>query len=210
MTEEQARDWLYVRYGQAPVSKLEKLSTIVAAEALRQNLIAPSTISAMWSRHVVDSAQLLAFAPLLAPESRWLDIGSGAGFPGLVIALLSEGEVVLVEPRKRRAAFLEHAVAELGLASRTRVIAQRVEMVADRASVISARAVAPLSDLFEWASACSSRETRWILPKGRSARDEVASAQQAWQGVFHVEQSITDPSSLIVVASEVTPRGPAR
>lgn len=204
MTEDEARGWILHRYGSAAVVTLTHLSEIIVCEMAHQNLLAPSTLTTMWNRHMVDSAQLLDLATAESGD-QWLDIGSGAGFPGLVIAALGRCTVVMVEPRKRRAAFLAHATASLGLTSAS-VICGKIEKIPLTATVISARAVAPLPVLFDWASHCASSSTRWVLPKGRSALEDVATARQAWHGTFHVEHSVTDPGSMIVVASGVTRR----
>lgn len=204
MTEDEAREWIRDRFGVAGERRMADFAELVVGESTRQNLIAPSTLDSIWSRHIVDSAQLIGFA---APqEGDWLDIGTGAGFPGLVVAALTERRVLLVEPRKRRVEFLEAAARSLGIADRVSVIAGKVETVSEPVAVISARAVAQLSGLFASALQCSRRKTLWILPKGRTAREEVAVAQQTWHGVFHVEHSITDPESLIVLAKGVSRR----
>jgi 16S rRNA (guanine527-N7)-methyltransferase len=204
VTEAEAQRWIEARFGPAGLAAMEQLVAIVTAEAARQNLVAPSTLPAMWTRHVVDSAQLLTLTD--DRDGVWLDIGSGAGFPGLVVAALSSRTVLLVEPRRKRADFLKDAAEALGLSDRVQVTCDTVQAVTVPASIISARAVAPLTMLFDLASACASSATQWILPKGRSAREEVAIAEQAWRGVFHVEHSITDPESLIVLASGVSRR----
>ena len=204
MTEDEAKGWIRERFGVEGEARMAELARLVIDEATRQNLIAPSTLDAIWSRHIVDSAQLLHFAAE-APGD-WLDIGTGAGFPGLVVAGLTERRMILVEPRKRRAQFLEIAAGALGLSNRVSVLAGRVEAVGEPVTVISARAVAPLTELFASALQCSRRKTLWVLPKGRTAREEVAVAQQTWHGVFHVEHSVTDPESLIVLAKGVSRR----
>ena len=206
MTEEEAREWVLGRFGADRFALMERMAGIVIAETARQNLISPSTISAIWNRHIVDSAQLLAWGDHRA-GTRWMDIGSGAGFPGVVIAALGEGEMILVEVRKRRAVFLTELVEHLGLTHRVSIICGRVEGITATVDTISARAVAPLADIFASAIQCASGSAKWILPKGRSAREEVESVRQAWHGVFHVEHSITDPESLIVLASGVIRRG---
>ena len=205
MTEAEAHDWIVAHFGESCLPVLEQIAAAVAQETLTQNLIAPSTVDTMWSRHIVDSAQLLALSG--ATSGRWIDIGSGAGFPGLVVAALSDYETVLVEVRRKRAVFLQTLVVELGLEKRVSVLGSRIEQQSLAADVISARAVASLTDIFGWAANSASLTTRWILPKGKSAREEVARAQQAWHGVFHVEQSVTDPDSMIVIASNVARRG---
>lgn len=204
MTEDEARGWIEQRHGVTGVDVLTRLATLVRDEAARQNLIAPSTLDEIWARHIVDSAQLIPYAD--ASPGTWLDIGTGAGFPGLVVAALTDRPIWLVEPRKRRADFLTTCCEALGVASRTTVVTGKVERVDVQAAVISARAVASLWELLGAARHCSTWNTLWLLPKGRSAREEIASAQQSWHGAFHVEHSVTDPESLIVIAKEVTRR----
>lgn len=204
MTEAEARDWIAQHFGDTALIPMERLADIVRDESLRQNLIAPSTLSAMWTRHIVDSAQLVTLAP--QDERLWLDIGSGAGFPGLVVAALTRRPVWLVEPRRRRAEFLSQAAEAMSVSDRVVVKCARIEEVTVDAGIISARAVASLDSLFAWGAKCASSATCWILPKGRSALADVAAAQQGWDGVFHVEHSVTDPESLIVLASRVTRR----
>lgn len=204
MTEDDARGWIRERFGVKGEERMAEFARLLVDESARQNLIAPSTLDSIWSRHIVDSAQLIGLAA--ENEGDWLDIGSGAGFPGLVVAALTERRTVLVEPRKRRVEFLQAAAEALGIANRVSVIAGKVESVSEPVAVISARAVAQLSALLASAIQCSRRRTLWILPKGRTAREEVAVAEQTWHGVFHVEQSITDPESLIVLAKGVSRR----
>lgn len=203
MTEAEAKDWIATRYGAAAVDRLAVLVALVEMETVRQNLIAPSTVDHIWDRHIVDSAQLLDHA---ADRGRWLDVGSGAGFPGMVLAVLGTQDFTLVEPRRRRATFLSDLAAALEVTDRVTVQCSRVETVTLKADMVTARAVASLDNLFTWCGHCTTLETRWILPKGKSALEEVASAQKAWHGVFHVEHSITDPMSMIVLASGVTRR----
>ncbi|MCM8731145.1 16S rRNA (guanine(527)-N(7))-methyltransferase RsmG [Hephaestia sp. GCM10023244] len=203
MTEDEARTWVRDRYGVPRETSVAHFCDLVRAESIRQNLIAASTLESIWARHVVDSAQLLDHA---TSEGSWLDIGAGAGFPGMIVALLTDRAVTLCEPRKRRAAFLDDAATALGIGDRVTVAASKVQALTGRFAVISARAVAALPDLFAAASHNAARNTIWVLPKGRSAREEVASARQAWHGSFHVERSVTDPDALIIVARGVYPR----
>lgn len=202
MTEDQARDWVREHYGVSRETRLAAFVELLRDEAARQNLIAPSTLDQVWARHIVDSAQLLAHAP---EHGLWLDIGSGAGLPGLVVALLRDAPVELVEPRKLRTDFLSRAAVELGL-TQVAVDTAKIERTSGPAAVISARAVAQLTDLFRIAAHRSTSSTVWVLPKGRNAQSEVAEARRNWHGSFHVEPSITAPDSLIVVAREVRPR----
>lgn len=203
MSEEEARDWIRLHYGVPRETALAGFAQILVAEAERQNLIAASTMEHLWSRHLVDSAQLLPLSEE-APSGPWIDIGSGAGLPGLVIALLCERPLILVEPRAKRAEFLARAAGQLGLAN-VAVIASRIEAFrpATTAAVISARAVSQLAALFASAHHCADSSTIWLLPKGRNAQSEVEAARGAWQGSFHVEPSITSPDSGIVIARKV-------
>jgi len=140
----------------------------------------------------------------------WLDLGTGAGFPGMVIAILADFPVILVESRRKRFEFLERQVDALGLDNVT-VHGGRLETLATReVGVISARAFAPLPKLFGLAHRFSTEKTRWLLPKGRSAREELESVRSSWQGVFHVEPSLTDAEAAIIVATGVSPRKNAR
>lgn len=202
MTEDEARAWIRDRYGVSRETRLAAFVDMLRDEAGRQNLIAPSTLEQVWARHIVDSAQLLAHAP---DNGVWLDIGSGAGLPGLVVGLLRDAPAELVEPRKLRTDFLSRVAMELGL-DNVAVRTDKIERTKGAAAVISARAVAQLPDLFRIAAHRSTSSTVWVLPKGRNAQSEVAEARRKWHGSFHVEPSITAPDSLIVVAKGVRPR----
>ncbi len=179
--------------------RLEKYEALLRDEATRQNLVSRGTLAELWERHIVDSAQLVRFEP--RPGASWIDVGSGAGLPGIVVACLVEGPVTLVEPRRLRAEFLHKVSAELGL--RCQVLAQKAERTEGSFDVITARAVAPLSEFLKLSLHLSTRNSRWVLPKGRNAEREVAEAQRTWQGRFHVERSVTDEDSGIVVVTDV-------
>ncbi|MCW3846785.1 16S rRNA (guanine(527)-N(7))-methyltransferase RsmG [Sphingomonas sp. LB-2] len=204
MTEDEARSWVRARFGVPRETVLARYAGILRDESARQNLIAASTLDEIWNRHLADSAQLI---PLADVDGPWIDIGAGAGLPGLVISILTDRDVTLVEPRTKRAEFLRTTAAALGLDNVT-VAASRIEThkPARPAAVISARAVAPLYELFAGARHCTDSSTIWLLPKGRNAESEVEATRGAWQGVFHVEPSITSPDSGIVIARGVRPR----
>ena len=197
MTEDDARSWIELRFGSGTAETLAHLVAMVLAETSRQNLIAPSTVDQIWSRHVVDSAQLAGLAP---PDGTWLDIGTGGGFPGLVVAVIRPFAIHLVEPRRLRAAFLAHCREALGLSASVTIHASAVERVDDvRADVISARAVAPPTQLMRSARHCATPKTRWILPRGRNDGHMADLSSAFPDGMFHVEQSVTDPMSSILV-----------
>lgn len=198
-SEAEARDWLAARHGDA----LERLDVLVAAladENTRQNLVSRPSLDAVWQRHIADSAQLLHVSRETVPEGPWLDLGSGAGFPGLVIAALEpERPVTLVDSRRLRTEWLTRAAALMGL-SNVEVVLSRVEDLPDRQwRVISARAFAPLDRLLDVAVRFSTPETLWLLPKGAKAQHELEALPVEWNRVFHVEQSLTDPAAGIIV-----------
>ncbi len=199
--ESAARDWLTHAFAPTAVqwARLERFAAMLVAENDRQNLIAASTIPALWVRHIADSAQLLALDR--NREGLWIDLGSGPGLPGLVVAILSERPMLLVESRRRRCDFLRAVVAELGL-GHVEVADVPLERVATRpAATISARAFAPLDKLIDLSARFSTESTRWLLPKGRNAVKELALLPQPWQNLFHVEQSRTDADSQILVGT---------
>jgi 16S rRNA (guanine527-N7)-methyltransferase len=182
--------------------KLEAYAALLKEESTRQNLVSALTLGELWERHILDSVQLVRFEP--HHESRWVDVGSGAGLPGIVVACLVDGPVNLIEPRRLRAEFL-HKVCE-SLRLNATVFAGRVERAEGNYDVITARAVAPLTQLLKISAHLSTRNTVWALPKGRSAERELVEARRSWQGAFHVEQSVTGVDSEIVVATEVRAR----
>lgn len=206
MTEEEARGWLDAQFSvpRETWDRLERYVAILLAAMDGQNLIAESTRPHVWARHIVDSAQLLTHA-VQADDGEWIDLGSGAGLPGIVVACLSDRPVLMVESRRMRIDFLNEVVAQLGL-GHARVFGGRVENVAPTAAaVISARAYAPLPKLFASAAHLANKKTLWVLPKGRNAENELEAARPAWQGLFHVEPSVTDADSAIIVAQAVKP-----
>jgi len=204
ITEEEARARLEAHVPRGTFEKLERYAALLAEQATAQNLIASSTLSSLWTRHILDSSQLLDLAPA---EGLWTDMGSGAGLPGIVVAIISDRPVCLIEPRTKRAAFLADVAADLALGGRVEVVRSRVETAPMRAAaVISARAVAPLVDLFAMGARHATRETIWVLPKGRTAIGEVALAETSWHAQLRLVPSVTDSDASIVVASNVSPR----
>ena len=200
MTEGDARNALDV-----PRETLARLDTFVAFltdENERQNLVSRPSLQSIWARHIFDSAQLLRFVPEQA--ATWLDLGTGAGFPGLVAAAMHPGQFTLVEARRLRVEFLSRSAEILGVAERTAILLSKIEAVpAAPFAVISARAFAPLDKLFGLAEKFSTTDTIWVLPKGRNAKSELDAIRSSWQGDFRLEPSLTDPDAQIIVAREV-------
>lgn len=210
MDEANARDWLrqLPECDDESMDRLARLVALLGEENQRQNLVSAASLSEVWQRHILDSAQLLKYVP--RGTSPWLDLGTGAGFPGLVVAALRpDADVLLVETRKRRIEWLERACDALGLV-RTKVIGQRLEDVPTRQiAVISARAFAPLDRLVALSARFSTRDTIWLLPKGRSAQQELQMLR-GWIHTFHVEQSLTDPTAGVIAGTLQGPTGQGR
>ncbi len=208
MDEEGAKAWLAdLGVSRETHERIDQFVVLLRKESARQNLVSALSLDHVYARHIVDSAQLWR----LAPEMKsWLDLGSGAGLPGLILAILTDAPVTLVESRRLRAEWLQRAAETLRLGN-VRVEATRLEQVKSfPAAVITARAFAPLPKLFALAQRFSTEETLWILPKGRSAAEELASVAATWHGSFHMETSVTDPNSAIIVARGVKPKGVRR
>jgi 16S rRNA (guanine527-N7)-methyltransferase len=204
LDEEAAKKWLRDELGvpRETLVLLDDFVGLLKSENEHQNLVARGSFDHVWSRHIVDSAQLLRFAP--ATSGAWLDLGTGAGFPGLIIAMLHRSKVVMVEERKLRAGFLTRVVDRFGLADRASVIGAKLEKFESVPfDVITARAFAPLERLLALAERFATPATRWVLPKGRNATSELAAAQASWQGDFRLEPSITDADARIIVAEQV-------
>ena len=181
------------------LEQVERYVALLREENARQNLVSAATLDHVWDRHILDSAQLLRYEP--RDGAAWIDIGSGAGLPGIVIACLADGPVTLVEPRRLRADFLHKVSESLGL--KTAVLCCKAERVEGIFDVVTARAVASLDKLLKISAHLSTGNTVWALPKGRGALGELAEAKRSWQGDFRVEPSVTDADSYVVVATEV-------
>ncbi|WP_106640390.1 16S rRNA (guanine(527)-N(7))-methyltransferase RsmG [Allosphingosinicella vermicomposti] len=201
-----AKSWLteYCDVSRETFDALDRFVEFLSQENETQNLISRGTVGDIWARHVLDSAQLLRFA---SNPKTWLDLGTGAGFPGLIIAALSPARVTMIEARPKRVDFLRRAAEVLALPKNTEIICAKVERVSPQAfDVISARAFAPLSKLLPLALPFSKQDTFWLLPKGRSAASELEAEKPLWQGSFRVEPSLTDSEAGIIVAHGVSRR----
>jgi len=209
MEEGEARAWVERRFNvpRETMERLDAFAALLREESQHQNLVSKASLDQLWLRHFADSAQLLAFAP--SGEASWVDLGAGAGFPGLVAAMLHHGPVTLVEERRLRAEFLHRAVEALGV--QVEIIATKVERIQHRSfDVISARAFAPLAKLLDLGTGLSTVKSVWILPKGRNAETELAALDPSWQGAFRIEASVTDPDAGIIVALGVHRRAAKR
>ncbi len=171
----------------------------------RMNLVGPSTLPNIWDRHFTDSAQLL---PIAGTGRSWLDVGAGAGFPGLVIALLDPmARLTLVESIAKKCRFLDEVVDKCGLGDRVVVENRRIETLPrQKFDIVTARALAGLNQLFDWGLAYAGSGTHWILPKGMRVHDELDLAARVFQFDHHLVPSLTDADARIVVATGVKRR----
>jgi len=187
-------------------ARLKTYQDLVEKWTPKINLIARSTLQDVWQRHFVDSAQLFSAAPQNA--AHWVDLGSGGGFPGLIIAILGEEfgfprKVTLVESDARKAVFLRTVLRETGV--RADVLVSRIEEVEPLdADVVSARALADLTTLMGYAAQHLSEAGTAMFLKGENWRKELSEAQSKWRFEYEIDTSITHPSSVILRVKGVT------
>lgn len=190
----------------------ETLDRLTALTALLEkwnpaiNLVAKSTLSDVWTRHIVDSAQLYHLAP--SKVDHWADLGSGGGFPGLVIAILSEQldplrRLTLVESDQRKATFLRQAVRELCL-TQTTVLSERIEVIPPLSvSVLSARALSALPQLCDYAQRHLSPTGLALFPKGAQHQEEITQAAREWRFDLSIFPSETDPAAVVLAMKAI-------
>lgn len=180
--------------------KLELLERELRRWQAIKNLVGPATLDQIWDRHIVDSLQLLE----LAPEAKtWIDLGSGAGFPGLVLAIAGQKrglKMHLVESNSRKCSFLRHVARLTG--SAVTVHPARLETVIPdfigKADVVSARALASLTQLLEWTEPMLKTGTIGLFPKGRDAESELTEARKRWTFEADILPSRTDSEARIL------------
>ncbi|MCS6854107.1 MAG: 16S rRNA (guanine(527)-N(7))-methyltransferase RsmG [Elioraea sp.] len=180
--------------------RLHAFADLVRRWSTRINLVAQSDLDRLWERHVLDSAQLVDLLPPFA--TRLADLGSGAGFPGLVLALLTDRDTHLVERDHRKAAFLREAARSLG-ASATVHAADAAALPSLGADVVTARALAPLPQLLPLVLRHLRPGGVALLPKGRSAERELTEIAGSWTMRIERFPSRTDPAATILRLSEV-------
>ncbi len=186
------------------LSRLEAYAALLTRWSERINLVGRDTIADLWRRHMLDAAQL---RPLVPDHARSLiDLGSGAGFPGLVLAILGVPGVELVEADSRKAAFLREAarVAEVGVTIRPCRIAAVPPHPVD---VVSARALAPLDRLLGLAQPFLGPDTVCLFPKGERAEQELTAARKSWTMSASLHQSIADPRGVVLRLHQVARAG---
>ena len=198
-----------VNVSRETMADLEAFAALVAKWTAKINLIARGTVDSIWDRHVVDSVQLYQFSP--KTYEKWVDIGSGGGFPGIVMAILGKemnphAQFILIESDQRKAAFLRTAARELGLS--VIVIAERIELAPEQnADVVSARALTSLSGLLSLSQRHLKPDGLALFHKGRQSGQEVADAQKNWTFELEDYASITDPDARILAIRRIDSLG---
>lgn len=168
----------------------------------RINLVGRSTEQEIWTRHIVDSLQLVPFIP---KNISMADLGSGAGIPGLILAIARPDiSVTLIEIDQRKCAFLREAVATLSLPN-TRIINAGIEAVDERFDIVSARALASLTQLFTLAYPLLKPDAFCLFPKGRNFSKELEEAKMAWQFTHQSQPSNTEEGACILTITQLSP-----
>ncbi len=191
------------------MAALERYDACFLDWSSRHNLVARSTIDDRWDRHFRDSAQLFALIP--AGARSLVDLGSGAGFPGLVLAAMGEARglrVTLVESTGKKAAFLSAAIGAMGLGN-ARVVPARIESLKiSEPDVITARALASLPKLLTHAYEIGAETALSIFPKGQDVASELTDAAKYWHMDVERRASVTNPGSVVLLIAKLRPKRP--
>lgn len=166
------------------------------------NLVGAATLPDLWRRHFLDSAQLLPLLP--AASGTLADLGSGAGFPGLVLAIMTGWRVHLLDSDQRKCAFLRQVALDCGVLDRVTIHAKRIEQVTGiAADVVTARACAPLAELLDLAAPFIGEKGTGLFLKGAQAEEELTQAQRHWTMRLDKRASISDPAGTILIVSHL-------
>ena len=197
---EQERVLRTLNVSRETTARLDALGSLLRRWTEKINLVSRGTLDLYWSRHVLDSAQLVALAP---SQGTWADLGSGGGFPGLVVAIVADRPMILVESDQRKCAFLRVAARETG--ADVEVICARIEDVPPmNVDVLSARALAPLPDLLAFAERHLAQGGLALFPKGRNSDQEIADALAKWRFDCEKVPSKTDDEAVVLRIGAIT------
>lgn len=186
------------------LTDLEQFHDLLVKWNARINLVSKSSTSELWDRHIWDSAQIVDLAPT---AQNWVDLGSGGGFPALVVAIIAkrqapERNVLMIESDQRKSVFLRTVIRELGL--NASVLTARIEDAAPaRADVVSARALADLDTLLGYAQHHMVKSGKALFLKGGTWENEVELARQTWSFELRVHPSKTSPEAAILEIEEI-------
>jgi len=182
------------------MDRLKSYADLLARWNPKINLVSPDSIPTTWDRHIADSAQLFRFIPQNTPNL--LDVGSGAGFPGLVLAIMGVRDVHVVESDHRKVAFMREAARVAG--AKVTFHPERIEkLVPFPAGVITARALAPLHKLLEWTEPFRGPDTICLFLQGQTVEAELTDAYKQWTMGLDRQKSLTDPTGTILALREV-------
>ena len=209
LTADRARALALVPVSRETAARLDRFVALLLDWQDRMNLIAASTVPTLWTRHIADSLQLLAIAP---QARKWVDLGSGGGFPGVPVACAlaeqSAAEVHLIESNKKKAGFLHEVVRVTGAPAIV-----HAERIADFAhgfrgelDAVTARALAPLPELLSIAYPLLKSGARGLFPKGQDVEAELTQATKCWSIQASFVPSRTNPKSQVVVIREAEPK----
>ena len=182
------------------IKRLRIFESVIKRWAPAINLVSRNDRDYIWERHIADSLEMVGVAP--ASFQHWLDLGSGGGFPGVVVAIIAlenktAGRVTLVESDKRKAVFLREALRETG--SHAEVVNERIESIAHQdADVVSARALASLTSLIDLSTPHMTTPAVGVFAKGKKWREELREAQQKWSFKYTHHQSKLNPEAAIL------------
>lgn len=205
---------LGINVSRETLQQLEAYAALLEKWQAKINLVGPATLPDLWRRHFLDSAQLLPVLnslPRAAAGSTpsggggvLVDLGSGAGFPGLVLALMTEWRVHLLDSDQRKCAFLRQVALDCGVLDRVTIHAKRIEQVTGiAADVVTARACAPLADLLDLAAPFIGEKGTGLFLKGAQAEEELTQAQRRWTMRLDKRESISDPAGTILIVSHL-------
>jgi 16S rRNA (guanine527-N7)-methyltransferase len=185
------------------LDRLTEFVALLLRWQARINLIGPSTVGQVWHRHIADSLQLLPLLPRSAPAI--LDLGSGAGFPGLPLALVKGFEAHLVESSGKKSAFLREAIRHTGASAivhQRRIETVNHAMVPDRIAAVTARALAPIPQLLDYAEPWLAAGVPGYFHKGQHVDAELTEATKSWKLTYVKHPSLTDPKAVILEIRE--------
>lgn len=188
------------------LERLEAYAALLQTWNKTTNLVGPATIPELWFRHMLDSAQLY---PFTQTSPSLVDLGSGAGFPGLVLAILGQADVHLVESDQKKVAFLREA-SRVARAKPTIHAARAEGLKGLPAALICARALAPVDRLLDLSAKIATPETKFVFLKGQNVEVELTEAHKIWRMEVESHVSRTDSTGRVVILREVSPHDPGR
>jgi len=193
---------LGINVSRETLQRLETYAGLLVKWQAKINLVGPATLPDLWRRHFLDSAQLLPLLP--AAIGTLADLGSGAGFPGLVLAIMTDWRVHLLDSDQRKCAFLRQVALDCGVLDRVTIHARRIEQVTGLlADVVTARACAPLGELLDLAEPFIGEKGTGLFLKGAQAEEELTQAQRRWTMRLDRRDSISDPAGKLLIVSQL-------